>query len=86
MCWGDSWLAAIIGLSVGLQGVFFSFSLAFGIGALFSCVLLLRKKVVMTTQVPFGPFLIIGLIAYFFLSRLDIIQYGENVWMGHLFS
>ncbi len=86
MGWGDSWLAAIIGLSVGIQGVFFALTLAFGIGALFSCVLLLRKKVVMTTQVPFGPFLVIGLIAYFFLSQLDIIQYGRSAWIVNLFS
>ena len=86
MGWGDSWLAAIIGLAIGIEEVFFVLTLSFGIGALFSCILLLRKKAGMTTQVPFGPFLAIGLVAYFFLSRLDILQYGRDVWIVNLFS
>jgi len=86
MGWGDSWLAAIIGLAVGVQSVFFALTLAFGIGAVFSCILLLRKKAGMTTRVPFGPFLVIGLVLYFFLSRLDIIRYGGNMWISNLFS
>ncbi|MBP6975338.1 MAG: prepilin peptidase [Candidatus Moranbacteria bacterium] len=86
MGWGDSWLAAIIGLAVGIGGVFFALTLSFAIGAIFSCILLFRKKAGMTTQVPFGPFLVAGLISYFFLSRLDAIRYGSNTWLSSLFS
>lgn len=85
MGWGDSWLAAIIGLAVGVKGVFFALTLSFGIGALFSCLLLLRKKAGMNTQVPFGPFLVIGTLVYFLLSRLDMMRYGGNTWMTSLF-
>lgn len=86
MGWGDSWLAAIIGLAVGIKGVFFALTLSFGIGALFSCILLLRKKAGMTTQVPFGPFLVIGTLIYFLLSQLDMIQYGGSIWIANFFS
>lgn len=86
MGWGDSWLAAVLGLVVGIKSIFFTLTLSFGIGALFSCVLLFRKKAGMTTQVPFGPFLILGLIAYLFLSRFDSIRYGGNMWISSFFS
>ena len=72
MGWGDAWLAAIIGLATGLNGVLFALTLGFGIGAVFSVGLLIRKKAEMETRVPFGPFLVMGLIVYFFLECLHI--------------
>ena len=86
MGWGDSWLAAIIGLAVGIKGVFFALTLSFGIGALFSCILLLRKKAGMTTQVPFGPFLVVGTLVYLLFSRLDVIWFGRSMWIVDIFS
>ncbi len=86
MGWGDSWLAAIIGLAVGIEGVFFALTFSFGIGALFSCVLLLRKKAGMTTQVPFGPFLVVGTLVYLLFSRLDVIWFGRSMWIVDIFS
>lgn len=76
MGWGDAWLAAIIGFSVGIGGLLFALTLSFGFGALFSVFLLLRKKAGMETRVPFGPFLVIGTFVYFILSSLGFFQYG----------
>lgn len=76
MGWGDAWLAAIIGLAVGIEGLLFALTLSFGFGALFSVVLLLRKQAGMETRVPFGPFLAVGTFAYFVLSSLGFFQYG----------
>ncbi len=80
MGWGDAWLAAIIGLAVGMKGVLFALTLSFAAGALFSVFLLLRKQAGMQTRVPFGPFLVIGTFLYFLLSGLGFFQYGL-VWM-----
>ena len=79
-------MSGIIGRAVGIKGVFFALALSFGIGGLFSCILLLRKKAGMTTQVPFGPFLVIGTLIYFLLSQLDMIQYGGSMWIANFFS
>ena len=81
MGWGDAWLAALIGFAVGLKGILFALTLGFGSGALFSCVLLLRKQAGMETRVPFGPFLVIGMILYFLLSHLEIVRYSGLLWM-----
>lgn len=80
MGWGDAWLAAIIGLAVGMKGVLFALTLSFAAGALFSVFLLLRKQAGMETRVPFGPFLVIGTFLYFLLSGLGVFRYGL-LWM-----
>lgn len=80
MGWGDSWLAAIIGLAVGIQGILFALTLSFGVGALFSIFLLLRKRAGMETRVPFGPFLVIGTFLYFVLFHYGFFHYGL-LWM-----
>ncbi len=85
MGWGDAWLSAIVGLGVGITGVLSALTLSFGAGAVFACVLLFRKQAGMKTQVPFGPFLVIGTIGYFFLLHLDIVRYGGYSWMRLLF-
>ncbi len=76
MGWGDAWLAAIIGLAVGIEGLLFALTLSFGCGAIFSIILLIRKQAGMETRVPFGPFLVIGTFVYFVLLSLGFFRYG----------
>lgn len=76
MGWGDSWLAAIVGLAVGTRGILFALTLSFGVGALFSIFLLARGRAGMETRVPFGPFLVLGTFLYFILFHFGFFRYG----------
>ncbi len=84
MGWGDVWLAGIIGLAVGIGGILLALTLSFGIGALFAGVLLYRKQAGMGSQVPFGPFLVLGTCLFFFLSQWPFFRYGMALSMPGL--
>ncbi len=76
MGWGDAWLALIIGLAVGVPGILFALTLASGIGALYAVALILWYGKGMKTRVPFGPFLVLGMMLYILLTRIFPFQYG----------
>lgn len=70
MGFGDVKLALFMGLFLGKR-VILAFYVAFIIGALVAVFLLILKKVDKKTAVPFGPFLILGvLVAWFWGSEL----------------
>jgi len=60
-------IGALLGLKFGIVALFISYV----IGALFSIVLILLKKVNRKSKIPFGPFLIIG--------TLTVLFYGQEL-------
>ena len=85
---GDAKLTLGIGWFLGLTQGLVAIVLAFWIGAIFGVVLLLiqklsessffHRKVTMKSELPFAPFLIIGLFLVFFVP--DIMNY-VGIWM-----
>lgn len=62
---GDIEIAAVLGLWLGFPKVISGLWFAFVIGGIYGAYLLLTKKAKLKSQIPFGPFLLIGgLIAY----------------------
>jgi leader peptidase (prepilin peptidase)/N-methyltransferase len=59
---GDVILAAIIGFALGIGKGLLAVYIAFLVGAIVGVVLLLQKKKGMKSEVPFGPFLLIGML------------------------
>jgi len=59
---GDVILAAIIGFSLGVGKGLLALYISFLIGAIVGAVLLIQKRKGMKSEVPFGPFLIIGML------------------------
>ncbi|MBI2453484.1 prepilin peptidase [Candidatus Peregrinibacteria bacterium] len=77
---GDLRIGAFMGLILGYKGVLLALFLGYIIGAIVSSFLLLTKKTTLKTQIPFGPFLVIGTIITF-LFREEILN-----WYFNLFS
>ena len=57
---GDALLVIFLGLFLGWPQILLGLFLAFNLGALYSIFLLLFKKKSIKSQIPFGPFLVIG--------------------------
>jgi prepilin signal peptidase PulO-like enzyme (type II secretory pathway) len=84
---GDAKLAIGIGWFLGLVGAVSALCLAFWIGAVVSVGLLLiqkhmrkRKRLSMKSEVPFAPFLVVGLIIVYFFP-MDILSLKEFMSM-----
>lgn len=75
---GDGKLALGIGFFLGLQGGFDATVLSFWIGAIVSVLLIFLqqipalsfkgKKLTMKSEIPFGPFLVLGMVLVFFFD------------------
>jgi prepilin signal peptidase PulO-like enzyme (type II secretory pathway) len=65
---GDAEIAFLIGYFLGFPNVLPAFYVAFIIGSIYGLVkIYLLKNAKMKSEIPFGPFLILGvLISYFF--------------------
>ncbi len=70
MGWGDVWLGALAGFVVGLPAILGMLTLAFGIGAIHGIILLLIKQKQMRSQIPFGPYLVVGTFVTVFLLEM----------------
>ena len=57
---GDIYIAALMGLFLGIQKGLVAVYLAFVVGAVIGIILLLIRRKKMKSAIPFGPFLIIG--------------------------
>jgi leader peptidase (prepilin peptidase)/N-methyltransferase len=57
---GDAYLALLIGLTARFPLILFALLLAFTIGAIFGIILIALKKKTLQSQVPFGPFMVLG--------------------------
>ncbi|MEK7549470.1 MAG: prepilin peptidase [Patescibacteria group bacterium] len=69
MGWGDVWLGMLAGLVVGLRLSFFMLTLSFVLGAVIGITLLVFSKKSLKTQIPFGPFLALGILLTLVLSQ-----------------
>ncbi len=68
---GDIKLAFLMGLMLGWPNILIALFLAFFIGALVGVFLILKNKKTFKSEIPFGPFLILGtFIALFFGSQI----------------
>lgn len=75
MGFGDVKFAFLMGLILGFPKIIVSLYVAFLTGAIVGCILIMwRKKKVFGTSIPFGPFLVIGILV--------AILYGEILVQG----
>ena len=77
MGFGDAKLALAMGLVLGLSRGLTAVVMGFWIGALYGILLMLCKKAGMKSEVPFGPFLIIGFFLALFLN-FDIMHLYDS--------
>ena len=70
MGYGDAYAGLLVGLLVGWPEIFISLMLSFTIGALFGIGLVLFRKKTMKSQVPFAPFLVLGIFLTILLPRI----------------
>jgi len=76
---GDVKLAFFMGLFLGFPQIIVALFLAFLIGAIIGTGLVLAKKRVLKSEVPFGPFLVTGTFIAFFWGE-EIIQWYLNLF------
>jgi len=73
---GDVKLAIFMGLFLGPQKTIVAFYVAFIVGAIYGLILMALKKAKKKSQIPFGPFLILGIfVAWWFGEKIiQLIQ------------
>jgi prepilin signal peptidase PulO-like enzyme (type II secretory pathway) len=72
---GDVLIGILMGLILGWPMTIVGLLLAFLIGAIVSLVLLILKKKKMKSQIPFGPFLVLGILISIFWGNVLITWY-----------
>jgi leader peptidase (prepilin peptidase)/N-methyltransferase len=77
MGWGDSKLAAFIGLAVGFPGVLLALLMAVVSGGFIAAVLLVTKKKGRKDAIPFGPFLAGGALVTLVAGPAILDWYGR---------
>ncbi|MDD4785405.1 MAG: prepilin peptidase [Candidatus Shapirobacteria bacterium] len=74
---GDVKFALFMGLFLGFPKIILAFYLAFILGAIYGILLILFRKANKKSQVPFGPFLILGTILVWMIGdKLLILLYS----------
>ena len=76
MGFGDVKLAFFMGLFLGYPNILVALFMAFSIGAIISLVIVFLKKKSLKSEVPFGPFLIIGTYIGLF--------FGETIYFWYI--
>lgn len=66
---GDGYLAIFLGLFLGFPQIFYTLMIGFSIGAFWGIGLIILGKKGMKSQVPLGPFLIMGTFIMMFFSE-----------------
>jgi prepilin signal peptidase PulO-like enzyme (type II secretory pathway) len=66
---GDVKLAVFMGLFLGYPKIILAFYIAFIVGAIYGLILIIFRKANKKSQVPFGPFLILGTLIALFLGE-----------------
>jgi len=75
MGFGDVKLAILMGLLLGFPNILVALFLAFFLGAVMGVMLMLFRKKNLKSEMPFGPFLIVGTCVAFFWGTLIIRWY-----------
>lgn len=76
---GDAFLAANVGFLLGLQTGFLALYVAFVTGAIFGLLLIFLRRKKFNSQVPFGPFIIIGTVIIMFWGE-KIMEIIKNIY------
>lgn len=76
MGFGDVKLAILMGLLLGVPNILLALYIAFFFGAIIGVIMMVAKRKSLKSEIPFGPFLIIGTI----ISML----YGNNIILWYL--
>lgn len=69
MGWGDVYVGLLVGLILGWPSVLLGLLLSFTVGAVYSLILIGMKKTTLKSQIPFVPFLAIGMMLAIFITR-----------------
>jgi len=77
---GDVKLAFLMGLLLGWPGIFVALFLAFFIGAILGVILIISGKKQLSSEVPFGPFLVTGTFIALFWGP-DLINWYQNLFL-----
>ncbi len=75
MGFGDVKLAVLMGLLLGLPNVLVALFLAFFFGAVIGVILMVRGKKKLKSEIPFGPFLILGTFITLLWGNLIVAWY-----------
>jgi leader peptidase (prepilin peptidase)/N-methyltransferase len=75
MGFGDVKLALLIGLLLGFPNTIVALFLGFLLGAIIGSVMILLKKKGLKSEVPFAPFLVVGIIISFFFGNNIVSWY-----------
>ena len=77
---GDVKLGFLAGVIVGWPKILFVLFFAYMIGAIASLILIVMKKKTWKSQIPFGPFLVAGILIVMFFS--EQIQFWANRYLN----
>ena len=77
MGFGDVKLAILMGLLLGVPNILAALFLAFFFGAIIGVILMIFQKKSLRSEIPFGPFLIVGTFVAMFFGN-QIIQWYLN--------
>jgi len=80
MGWGDPKLVLFMGLLLGFPKIILALFLAFLIGAIMGIGLIISGKKTLKSEVPFGPFLVIGTFVALFWGGILIDWYLNLFW------
>ncbi len=76
---GDIWLAILIGLVTGYPGIILALYIAFLTGAAMGVILILGKVKTLKSHIPFGPFLIFGMVVQLIFNQ-SILLLWSKLW------
>ena len=76
---GDIFLAGFIGFLAGFPKSIIAFYGAFLTGALLGVILILQRKKTLRAHIPFGPFLIVGLVIALVWGNA-LLSFWRHVW------
>jgi len=79
MGFGDVKLAILMGLLLGVERVLVALFLAFMLGAIVGIVMMILHKKGLKSEIPFGPFLILGTVIALFWGPIIIKWYMETL-------
>ncbi|MCX6720927.1 MAG: A24 family peptidase [Candidatus Staskawiczbacteria bacterium] len=79
MGFGDVKLAILMGFLLGMPNIFVALFLAFFFGAIIGLILMAFQKKGLKSEIPFGPFLIMGTFLAMFWGN-QIIQWYLNIF------
>jgi len=77
---GDIWLAFLMGLVLGWPNILVALMLAFFIGAIIGVALIILGRKSMKSEIPFGPFLVLGTFLALFWGE-KIVSWYLNFYL-----